>query len=110
MNFSNQTDLGPLKSVDRTRIVFVTGRSEKHQELVKQMMGHNVQIIHRPELELTEIQHDDPLEIAKAKCLEARKLLSKRVGPKTIVMVDDSGLEFTALGPNVPGPYIKCEY
>jgi inosine triphosphate pyrophosphatase len=92
------------------RIAFVTGNAMKANEMNKILAEHGVTRGPTPEtslvdlrvltVDLPEIQEADTIAIAKDKVLLATQLAG---GP---ALVEDTSLEFTALG-GMPGPYIK---
>ncbi len=77
-------------------IYFVTGNENKYKE-VCEILGKEIK---RIELDLEEIQSDDPYKIAKKKVLEAYRILKKPV------IVEDISLHIEALN-GFPGPLIK---
>lgn len=80
--------------------VFVTGNDNKVQEL-QRIVGSKSNIkIQRVDIDLPEIQGTET-EIIMAKLREAKRHL-----PNNNIIVEDSSLQFSALG-GMPGPYIK---
>jgi inosine triphosphate pyrophosphatase len=91
-----------LLSASSTTIQFVTGNLNKVQEIQRLLEGADdipFQFIHCP-LEVLEFQGDDPVDIARQKCIMAMHMVD---GP---VLIEDTSLCFDALH-GLPGPYIK---
>jgi inosine triphosphate pyrophosphatase len=80
------------------RLCFVTGNANKLREMKAAIGDRGVELWSQA-VDLDELQGTAE-QIARHKCAAAAKLVD---GP---VMVEDTGLEFTALG-GMPGPYIK---
>lgn len=90
-------------------IIFVTGNKNKLRE-VNQILGpvlpNGWSIVNNP-IDLPEIQESDPIEVTRAKCLEAAKQVSEMNGGNPVpVLIEDTSLCFDALG-GLPGPFIK---
>jgi non-canonical purine NTP pyrophosphatase (RdgB/HAM1 family) len=80
-------------------LVFITSNRNK----LKQVQTHLQYPIEHIDLNLTEIQSLDPLEIATYKAKEAYNHVKKPV------LIEDTSLIFNALG-KLPGPFIKWFY
>ena len=78
------------------RFALVTGNVNKWQE-AERLLGH---ALDRVELELPEIQAATTREVALEKAAAAYAALRRPV------IIEDAGLEFSALG-GFPGPFIK---
>lgn len=90
-------------------IIFVTGNKNKLRE-VNQILGpvlpNGWTIVNTP-IDLPEIQESDPVEVTRAKCLEAAKQVAEMNGGRPVpVITEDTSLCFDALG-GLPGPFIK---
>lgn len=84
---------------DVPTITFVTGNKKKLQE-VKRILGDTIPfVITNEKVDLPELQ-GETIEIARAKCLEAARLVG------SAVITEDTSLCFSALQ-DLPGPYIK---
>lgn len=82
-----------------TEILFATGNQRKINEANDTLEIYNITV--RPvSIEVDEIQHHDPIEIAKAKARAAFNLL------KVPVVVSDTSWSIPALG-GFPGGYMK---
>lgn len=83
-----------------TTFTFVTGNDNKVKEL-QRIVGLTSNIkIQRMDIDLPEVQGSET-EIIMAKLCEAKRRL-----PNHNIIVEDSSLQFSALG-GMPGPYIK---
>lgn len=91
-------------------IFFVTGSKNKVAEMNEHLKPEyfNLTVV---DLDLTEIQDSDTLNIAEDKCRRALKQISKLYGEpdgskRRCVLVEDTGVHFKAFK-GLPGPYIK---
>jgi non-canonical purine NTP pyrophosphatase (RdgB/HAM1 family) len=76
--------------------VFVSGNKKK-VEYLEEFLGTRVE---HHELDLTEIQSVDPMEVVEHKAREAFRILGRRV------LIEDTAVWFHAMG-RLPGPFIK---
>ena len=81
------------------RLSFATGNKNKFYEASTIAKKFNTEI-EQAKIDIDEIQHHDPTEIAKAKIRDAWKIVGKPV------IVNDSSYDIPALG-GVPGGYMK---
>lgn len=80
-------------------VLFATGNARKIEEANKTLAGYDVAV--KPvKLDIEEIQHEDPTEIAKAKVRAAYEVVREPV------VVSDTSWEIPALG-GFPGGYMK---
>jgi inosine triphosphate pyrophosphatase len=77
-------------------VTFITGNEHKAKSLEK-WLGFDIK---HQKLDLDEIQSVDIRQVAEHKARQAYELL------KSPVLIEDVGVEFSALG-GLPGPYIK---
>lgn len=85
-----------MREISLADINFVSSNEHKHQE-VQELLGS----VSRIELDLDELQEIDLERIIRAKAAAAREKI-----PDKILLVEDTGLEFQAMG-RLPGPFIK---
>ena len=81
------------------KIKFVTGNPRKLEEARSVLEGYGI-VVEPLQIDIDEIQHNDPLRIAEAKV----KMAYKKAGQP--VVVNDSSWEIPALG-GFPGGYMK---
>lgn len=89
------------------RILLVTGNRGKLDEVrrivqAKELTGFDIDSV---DVDLKELQ-GEPLDVAIAKCLEAKTVLDEKKIPYDGVLIEDTCLCFTALG-GLPGVFIK---
>lgn len=81
------------------RLIFATGNQRKIQEATTTLALFNISLEHQS-VDINEIQHDDPTEIAKAKACAAYEVIQQPV------VVSDTSWSIPALG-GFPGGYMK---
>lgn len=87
-------------------IVFVSGNKNKVHEMEQFLKLDGVKITTR-NIDLTEIQDSDVLNIVEAKCTSAFERINEgSIEAARCVMIEDTCLSFEALN-GMPGPYIK---
>lgn len=81
------------------KMLFATGNSRKIKEAGSTLAAYNIDV-GSIEIDIDEIQHNDPAEITKAKARSAYEVVRKPV------VVSDTSWEIPALG-GFPGGYMK---
>lgn len=100
----------------KRNLVFVTGNLNKYTELrgyFQDESSSDLSIIQR-DIDLPEIQHEDPLKIVEEKCKSAYYFMNDKCQSATndennySILVEDTSMGFDEWK-GLPGPYIKCK-